>query len=125
MLLRSVERACIGGVQAFEDEDEVELVEAEVDHEDEVELVEATAKVAETVVKMPCLSRNSFRKKRKPKPCPKCKNAVSRTGLSNCRTPCMSRNSFTKKETPNSYPQRANAVFRKDPSNRRANHASK
>ena len=49
---------------------EVELVEAEVDHEVEAELVEATAKVAETVVKMPCLSRTSFRKKETPSPYP-------------------------------------------------------
>ena len=86
MLLRSVERACIGGVQAFEDEDEVELVEAEVDHEVEDELVEATAKVAETVVKMPCLSRNSFRKKETPSPYPQRANAVLRKDPSNRRT---------------------------------------
>ena len=86
MLLRSVERACLGGVQAFEDEDEVELVEAEVDHEEEAELVEATAKVAETVVKMPCLSRNSFRKKETPSPYSQRANAVFRKDLSNRRT---------------------------------------
>ena len=45
MLLRSVERACIGGVQAFVDEVEVELDEAEEDHKVEVELVEAEVDV--------------------------------------------------------------------------------